>query len=1003
MAAILAEKTESGCQKPWGHKNFKDNLNLVNALDTFTENYVSLRKTAKWSSVQQIREGRVIFIPLQSVDNNGLRKYEKPFLVVIEDGVSSAINLEDLPFENDEKCVKVRVNLPFSVPEFLSNLNQYARLLDDNEECPELVYCADFLRKSSKLEIAFLLEEKSMFQTVVNDLAKTVEEARQIGDYDTRHPQMITTTEFGGLEAFMRFDGYRGEVRTVLRPQTKDMTKKFPKVLAAETEESLVNYLAHLALGQRLVPGLHPENLLGVSTWDQSDSAIGGSARRQEISVALVALALDHAERRKIQNWKVCDGDVVFDTIELRRHSEPSRGFIETVRLARHPNGAQVLEFIRICEAVRSRAPVASQLVDTLRFYLQPDARFGKEITKMITHDWNRFMLTGCLGRKRAIVPVLREFFQLRQLARQQKRPEELPQLTSDVRSNSWYRAQRREFGDLDENGHYEFLDDSDVSDFSEGEDDRRYPNEYLQPYKRKLSNIQKRAEIARNRKNEGSDTNESAQTVEKANLAEPEEEDDDISISTELFEVGEVEFTEWADDKYLENDQGDPIPMVEISDDSADLDGTREREQELPQSMKDKIKSLLDATDKETQIAAAAYMNQLVQDSSQQTQHRDDVQVNNEEVEENPLFDEVNLVEQEAERREQEAKKAREQRYRRILCGEQDENFVDWAELMKAKNEARRYFEKKKEEERENGLEITRTESNTSVASVELRDYPMRGPRNQSPTAQQELRQQRDRDLAREQLPATVLEDLDESTTESAMTTDSESSDSSDSEDEITVIENIAARVKEETQTVENAANKSVKRLPEETQQELVGLLKPYSGVPNPTRDDGRNLEKLPENLRKMQKYDEKRMNRWKEAIALRNWGITEDRLSNRLPARTTERKVSFTNEVPKNDEGQWKLPPMVEYNEAEDSQFTFGLHTKTIWQLTKKFYWDEYLANTVEIPDDEVNVIPEIRRERFGYVNISSEEEQPQGPKQLYIGAQRVVEMGIDKYQKR
>ncbi|CBY11484.1 unnamed protein product [Oikopleura dioica] len=995
MAAILAEKTESGCQKPWGHKNFKDNNNLLKALDTYTEKYVDLRKAAKWSSVQQMKEGHVIFIPLRSLDKNGLRKYEKPYLVVVEDSVSEAILLEDLPFEKDEKWVKIRVNLPFAVPEFLSCLNQYAQLLDDNNECPELVYCANFLRKTNKLEIAFLLEEKENFHTVVNDLADRVEEARQQNDYDTRYPQMITTTEHGGLEAFMRFDGYGGEVRTILRPQTKDMTKRFPTILAAESEESLVNFLAHMALSEKLVPGLHPENLLGVSTWSQSESAIGASARRQEISVALVALALDHAERKKLRNWKICDGDVVFDTQALSRHSEPSREFIEAARLSKHPNGLQILEFVRICEAVRSQAPVASQLVDTLRFYLQPDARLGKRITKKITHDWNRFMLTGYLGRKRAIVPVIREFFQLRPMARQQQRPEELPQLFSDVRSNSWYRAQRREFGDLDENGHYDLGYDSDVSDFSEGEDDRKNPRAHLEPYERRVSNVQKRAEIARRRKAGEPDGEESTQIVQ-ADLTAPEQQDDELSVSTELFEIGEVEFTEWADDKYLENDQDDPPQLVEGRDDYADLELTHEREQDLPQSMKDKIKSLFDASDKNTKKAVTAYVNQLMAAQSHPAQTQED-----QEVEENPLFEEINSAEEDAERREQEAIRAREQRYRRILCGEQDANFVDWAELMSAKNEARRYFEKKKEEETQNGLEITRTESNTSVSSVELREHPMTGPRNRPPTAQQELSQQRDRDLAREQLPVTILEELDESTTESAMTTDSDSSDSSDSED-ITVIENMAFRAREEAQTVENAANKTVQRLPEETQKELVGLLKPYSGTPEAERDDGRNLDKLPANLRTMQLYDERRMKRWNEAFTHRNWGLTHDRLANKLPARATERKVSFTNEVPKNDEGQWTLPPMLEYSEAEDSEFTFGLHTKTIWQLTKKFYSEDYSANQNE-PEDAVNIIPEIQKERFGYVKIHSEDQTTQDPKELYVGANRVVEMGIDKYQKR
>ncbi|CBY38774.1 unnamed protein product [Oikopleura dioica] len=997
MAAILAEKYASGCQTPWGHDDIKENPNILEALDTFTKAFTNLRKMAKWSSVQQMENGKAIFIPLREVDANGLRTYEKPVLVTVENGSSTVILLEDLPFQNDEKWVKIRVNLPFTVPEFISNIRQYAKLLDDTEEWPELTYCADFLRKTEGLEIAVLMEERAEFEKIARGLTEIVGEARCYDDYDLRYPQLIAATEYGGLEAFIRFDGYHTEIRSVLRPQKKNMTKKIPNVVAAEKEESIINFLAHLAISQKLVPGFHPENIIGCTTWDQSDSAVGATARRQELSVAFMALALDHAERRKLTEWKLCDGDVTFGAAELRRYAEASESFIKQLRLSDHPNGLQILEFTKICEKVRHLYPVASQLVDTSRYCLQPDARFGKKITKTITHDWNRFYLTGFLGRKRAIVPVMREFFQMRSPARSLPRPVESPQLYSDVRSNSWFRKQRKAFGTKDENGHFEALPDSDVSDFSEGEEDKMHRNAHLKQYTRKRSTVQKRAAKALERsQNAKPESTKNAITAEENVEPLRSEEEEEMSVSTELFEIGEVEFTDWADDKFLENDQEVPPPACETEDEPVALDSSKERELDLPQSMKEKIRKLLQGTDEGTQKAAARYVSELLGEQRQNATAQNPRQENLDDIRENPLFEDEEATEREAEERERLARRAKEQRYRRILCGEQDKNFVDWAELIRAKNEARRYFEEKDAKKTENNKAVVKTESDVSIASVELLDFPTRGPRDQTPTAAQELSQQRDRELARQQIPEAQLANLSiESSDESAIT-DSETSETSDSE-LTTVIENTAARVKEETEIIAKAAEQAVERIPEDSKK---GLLKSYSGVPDKKRDEGGNAEKIPESLRKMREYDEKRMKEMRRDFELRNWDVEN---FSQLPRRASERRVSFTDRAPVNDPKQWQLPPMVEYKEAVDSEVTFGYNKREIWAMTKKFYYEDYVAKHNSYPEDKENTIPEVKQDRFGYAKIISEDGVEQPAKELNVGKKRLVEMGIKKYHQR
>jgi hypothetical protein len=847
MAAIMAEKYESGCQKPWGHKAFRDNVNIVTALDHFTENYIELKKHAKWSSVSEVDEGQVILIPLRKIKQNGLRVYEQPIFVTIEEGAASAINLEDLPFQQTDKWVKARVNLPFTVPEFLSNLRTYGNLLDDSDEWPELVYMADFLRKTKSLNIAILMEEKKDFDKIIDNITEIVDGENRHEQGCIRYPQLISVKEVQQLETIIRFDGSTADVRTILRPQTKDMTMKLPQNLENEGEESIVNFLAHLTLSKKLVSGLHPENILGVSSWDQSESGIGASMIRQELSVAIIAMSLDHVERFKLSSWKLVDADLVFDTEQLKRHSEPTRSFIESLRTSDHPNGLQVLELVKTCEKVKRLAPVSCLLRATIRGYLNPDARYGKKITKKIVHIWNRFMLTGYLGRKRAIVPLMREYFQIRSQARKEDRPEELPQLYTRVPSRTWHWAQRDsdDFGCRDANGHFEIGSDSDCSDFSEGEDDRRDPTSMTKDYEEKLTNVQLRAERARERVNKKRKP-ENVKVNPKL-LAEPEQEDeDDVSVTTEMFEDGS-EITDWAEDHDLES----TVDEAEMETDSAAaLETSREHDDALPQSMKDKLRKLFEQGDENTQIAAAEYFNTLVRERREHQLPQEARAQNQAELERNPLYDAVveeDPEEQERER-ERQATRAREQRYRRILCGEQDDQFVDWAEMMRAKNEARKYFAEQNLERKENGLEVRKTESEVSVASVELREYPVVGPENQEPTSTQECEQRQDRDMARQQLPLEHLEILDESTTESAIT-DTESSDTDDSDD-VTVIINLETQAAEEAEIVEEAARAAALRIPEELTQDSTGLLKPYSGIPNENRDRGTNLEKLPKEL---------------------------------------------------------------------------------------------------------------------------------------------------------
>jgi hypothetical protein len=304
---------------------------------------------------------------------------------------------------------------------------------------------------------------------------------------------------------------------------------------------------------------------------------------------------------------------------------------------------------------------------------------------------------------------------------------------------------------------------------------------------------------------------------------------------------------------------------------------------------------------------------------------------------------------------------------------------------MMRAKNEARKYFAEQNLERKENGLEVRKTESEVSVASVELREYPVVGPENQEPTSTQECEQRQDRDMARQQLPLEHLEILDESTTESAIT-DTESSDTDDSDD-VTVIINLETQAAEEAEIVEEAARAAALRIPEELTQDSTGLLKPYSGIPNENRDRGTNLEKLPKELRNMQNYDEKPMKWWEEAMRLRNMGSEhwDSWWNDKVPARSSDRRVTFNRDLSPTHPGQWngQFPPVAEYREADQSEYTFGLHVGEVWANTKKYYLEDYLANRNRRPRDEI--------------------ESERSDRELNVGAQRLVEMGIDKYHKR
>ena len=70
---------------------------------------------------------------------------------------------------------------------------------------------------------------------------------------------------------------------------------------------------------------------------------------KQEVSVAFLALSIDHLERRKLSSWKLCDGDLIFDTTQLARFGEHSREFIDAALHSDHPNGLQILELMKIC------------------------------------------------------------------------------------------------------------------------------------------------------------------------------------------------------------------------------------------------------------------------------------------------------------------------------------------------------------------------------------------------------------------------------------------------------------------------------------------------------------------------------------------------------------------------------------------------------------------------------------------------------------------------------
>jgi hypothetical protein len=101
---------------------------------------------------------------------------------------------------------------------------------------------------------------------------------------------------------------------------------------------------------------------------------------------------------------------------------------------------------------------------------------------------------------------------------------------------------------------------------------------------------------------------------------------------------------------------------------------------------------------------------------------------------------------------------------------------------------------------------------------------------------------------------------------------------------------------------------------------------------------------------------------------------------------------------------EQQWngRIPPVVEYRSATDSEFTFGYHTGEVWEITKQHHLEEYFAQRTRAPLDEVNTIPEIPQGHFGHLTIDLETRKT-ATTEKDVGAKRLVEMGIDSYRKR
>ncbi|CAG5103286.1 Oidioi.mRNA.OKI2018_I69.chr1.g701.t3.cds [Oikopleura dioica] len=473
IAAILAEKYLSGVQRDWGHSYYRNNENLLRNMRDFAENFQTLKEKAHWCCLQEQTEGVAILFPLLSINDDGKRKYADPLLVQITKGsYSRGILLRELPDNTEKLWTKTKFKLRHvDVLAFIDQVSQLAEMYDAENYLPEFEVMRDIITKQKGIDIAILTETHREFEKLSNLLLRELVDDVENRGARTQYPQILGHGSVYGFSVIDRFDGRSKQTKTFLRPVQKGAHLGMPKSVDKHESQSLLNFLSNLAVARNTVNGCHPENLMGITTWSVLGSSQGAEWARQEEVVAFMALIIDHADRAILRFWKIEEAELIYKDGVFKPTEETPEITKKKMATSQAPRELQAQREETLWNKLRSHTLWPRRFLESIRQYLQPDGRVGKRLLKQILHDFNRFYLTGYMGQKRALIPIMERYFQLRDDARNTRNRPRDP-TNRPFPSKTWHKRQRTTRKKLDKFGFPEPGDDSDCSDYSSGEND---------------------------------------------------------------------------------------------------------------------------------------------------------------------------------------------------------------------------------------------------------------------------------------------------------------------------------------------------------------------------------------------------------------------------------------------------------------------------------------------------------------------------------------------------
>ncbi|CBY07378.1 unnamed protein product [Oikopleura dioica] len=472
LAAIACDLYRTGTQKCWGTKDLIDNENLTSTMQKVADNFNEMRKAKYWKSLQVQKKGKVILIPLLKVENNGERTYGKAMAVTIEDGEISAKDLMEVVNDPSEKWSKFRRSMPFKPKEFTTKFKKEAKSArKPGEEFNELNYLKHIGQTAIHLELMVVCENQLYFTEAVEHLVWEIRNCQRRKIWVDRRAQIVNLTEVKGIGSMEYFDGSDLKTSFLLRPQGKKMRSGVPRDATDKGDETIINFLGHLAVAKNLDKKFHPENIMGPTTWCVEGSDMGAFFRRQEKSVALLAVLMSHWEEEKLGFWRIEDAEILFRDGTFNNERIPHEEAVNDMLRSDTPRVTQAEEVMFEWERVEGRTITSGFLVDSANKYLQPDARMGKRICKRIMKDFNRFTNIGIRWRKRAILPWIQMYFRDRSLLRHKAFWPVPEEKKGKVPSLTWHRLQRTTFKTERCGGYLIAGSDTECSDYSDNSD----------------------------------------------------------------------------------------------------------------------------------------------------------------------------------------------------------------------------------------------------------------------------------------------------------------------------------------------------------------------------------------------------------------------------------------------------------------------------------------------------------------------------------------------------